>query len=75
MNTVVYSTDTVAYNYFGSFSRERHNVRCIDGSITGCGKCVGYCKFNDHPGYLTKKMRQEHDCVKKGCHYYKSKNR
>ena len=47
-----------------------HNRRTIDGSITGCGKCVGYCQFSDHSGFLTKEQRKEHDCIGKGCHYY-----
>lgn len=55
--------------------RDTYNRRCIDGSITGCGKCVGYCEFADHPGYLTKEMRREHNCIKKGCHYYRRKEK
>ena len=55
--------------------RDTYNRRCIDGSITGCGKCVGYCEFADHPGYLTKEMRREHNCIKKGCHYYRQKEK
>lgn len=47
--------------------------RCIDGRIRGCGKCVGYCKNVDHPGFLTRDQRKEHDCIGKGCHYYVSK--
>lgn len=34
-----------------------HNRRTIDGSITGCGKCVGYCQFSDHSGFLTKEQQ------------------
>ena len=47
-----------------------HCRRCIDGKITGCGNCVGYCQFWGHPGYLTKELRKEHNCIKKGCNYY-----
>lgn len=47
-----------------------HNRKCIDGRVTGCGKCVGYCKYAGHPGFLTERQRAEHDCLGKGCAYY-----
>ncbi len=50
-----------------------YNRRLIDGKITGCGKCVGYCKYQDHAGFLTKDLRKEHNCLGKGCFYYISK--
>lgn len=52
-----------------------HHRRCIDGKNTGCGNCVGYCKYNGHPGYLTKELRKKHDCIKKGCNYYVPKTK
>ncbi len=52
---------------------EGHNRRCIDGKITGCGKCVGYCQYKVHPGFLTEKHRREHHCVEHGCRYYVAK--
>lgn len=44
--------------------------KCINGRNTGCGNCVGFCKFSGHPGYLTRDLRREHDCINKKCHYY-----
>lgn len=52
-----------------------HHCRCIDGKITGRGSCVGYCKFKDHPGFLTAELRKVHNCLIKGCHYYLAKER
>ena len=52
---------------------EGHNRRCIDGQITGCGKCVGYCQYTVHPGFLTERHRREHQCMEHGCHYYIAK--
>ena len=53
---------------------ERHgdgyNRRCIDGKVTGCGKCVGYCKYAGHPGFLTENLRTAHNCIGNGCNYY-----
>lgn len=46
------------------------NLRCIDGSIHGCGKCVGYCSYEGHSGFLTAKMQAEHKCKEKGCFYH-----
>ena len=50
--------------------------KCINGRVTGSNKCVGYCQYEEHPGFLTKELRRQHDCIKKKCCYYigKSKN-
>lgn len=58
------------YLYFEKEEKSSHNRRCIDGHITGCGKCVGYCQYAGHSGFLTQELRREHDCLGKGCFYY-----
>ncbi len=69
--------DTLLSKYELLENRERiiHNLdtydrRLIDGRITGCGKCVGYCRFNGHPGFLTRDLQKKHDCLEKGCNYF-----
>ncbi len=49
---------------------EGHNRKCIDGRITGCGKCVGFCKYSGHPGFLTEDQRTTHNCIGNNCNYY-----
>ena len=56
--------------YPASHHNAPHHRRCINGKITGCGNCVGYCNYSGHPGYLTKELRKNHNCIKKGCNYY-----
>lgn len=51
----------------------QNNRRCIDGKITGCGNCVGFCSFSGHPGFLTEKMRKKHGCMEKACFHYIAK--
>lgn len=70
---IVYSTATPSVSF--SADNSPHHRRCIDGTVTGCGNCVGYCQFRDHPGYLTKDLRKQHDCIKKGCNYYIPKSK
>ena len=70
---IVYTTRPNAYSVQENSCNSPHRRKCIDGSITSTGKCVGYCTFYEHPGFLTKELRQEHNCVKKGCHYYSQK--
>lgn len=66
----IYSSD-MPYSAFGrGFGGNKYNRRCIDGTVTGCGKCVGYCTFYEHEGFLTKELRKKHDCLRKGCRYY-----
>ena len=52
-----------------------HRNKCIDGKVTGQSCCVGYCSYCEHSGFLTKALRKQHDCIKKGCHYYIPKQR
>lgn len=75
INGVVYSTGQRNYRSYENDQASPYNRRCINGQITGCGNCVGYCTFHEHPGYLTQKLRKEHDCIKKGCHYYRPKEK
>ena len=63
------------YEFFERVSGSVYNRKCIDGKITGCGNCVGYCKYCEHPGFLTKKQRERHDCLEKKCRHYLSKER
>ena len=66
----VYSTDISLYDRIEKQNYSRYNRRCIDGRITGCGNCVGYCQYSEHPGYLTKELRKQHNCINKKCFYY-----
>lgn len=59
-----------AYQQMESLYGSGNNRRLIDGKITGCGKCVGYCRFEKHPGFLTRMQRKEHNCLGKRCFYY-----
>lgn len=61
---------TSIYAQVEAKQRAGHNRICINGSITGCGKCVGYCQYQGHPGYLTAQLRKEHKCLEKECFYY-----
>lgn len=50
-----------------------YNLRCIDGSVHGCSKCVGYCSYDGHSGFLTAEQQAGHQCIEKGCFYYHPK--
>ncbi len=63
------------YRKYEFHEGENHTRRCIDGSITGSNKCVGYCLCELHPGFLTDRHRRTRGCRKKGCDYYVEKTR
>lgn len=63
------------YEYYEKRSHSPYNRRLIDGTITGCGKCVGYCQYCEHAGFLTREQRKQHNCLGKQCHYYVPKER
>ena len=69
-NEVVYMSNGNNYQRIDGHHASPHHRRCIDGKITGCGNCVGYCQYSEHPGYLTKELRKRHDCINKGCYHY-----
>lgn len=70
MYETVYSTANHKYEMYEKQSHSRYNRRCIDSSITGCGNCVGYCQYSKHPGFLTEKLRKQHNCIGKQCFHY-----
>lgn len=71
---LVYSSASVRdYTFYNNRNPYDYNRRAIDGRIVGCGKCVGYCQYREHPGFLTESLRKEHNCIKKQCDYYLSK--
>ena len=67
------TTENNRYLNYEKQSKSRINRRCIDGTVTGCGNCVGYCQYREHPGFLTENLRKEHDCINKQCYYYIAK--
>jgi len=73
---IIYTTSPVnLYSLKEKTQSSPHHRRCIDGRITGSGKCVGYCEYEGHPGYLTKELRKHHDCINKSCHHYYPKEK
>ena len=44
--------------------------RCIDGNVTGRNRCVGYCNYENHPGFLTRSHLLAHNCEEKNCVYF-----
>ncbi len=67
--------DLYDYTYYDNKQKSPYNRRCIDGNIVGCGRCVGYCTYQEHSGFLTEKHRKEHNCIEKGCYYFLPKNK
>lgn len=62
--------ETSLYREIEKKTIRNFNLRCIDGSIHGCGRCVGYCSYDGHAGFLTPEMQKEHRCMEKGCYYH-----
>ncbi len=60
----------MTYMKYESKCNLNNNRRCIDGKITGSNKCVGYCTYIEHEGFLTDELRCKHDCMNKECNYY-----
>lgn len=61
------------YSYYEEKCGNSKDRRCIDGHITGSGNCVGYCMYDVHSGFLTKELREAHNCIENGCFYYLQK--
>lgn len=73
MTNVVTVKKEKTYEAYEKLSRSQYDRRCIDNTIAGCSRCVGYCKYEGHPGFLTEKHRKVHRCIEKGCYYYLAK--
>jgi len=70
---LIYSTDNSKYETYKKQSKAKHNIKCIDGKITGCGNYIGFCKYEGHLGFITPKLLKKHDCIKKNCDYFYAK--
>lgn len=48
------------------------NVQLIGGAYAKVDthSIVGYCHNNDHKGFLTISIMNEHECIQKKCHYF-----
>lgn len=63
------------YVFFEMQCKNKYNRRLIDGTITGCGNCVGYCQYEGHKGFLNESQRKQHNCIGKNCFYYTEKSK
>ena len=75
MDKIIYSTVENAYAEYEKRSPSAYTRKSITGKIVGSNKCVGYCMFYGHPGFLTKEQRAQHDCLNKECFYYVAKSK
>lgn len=75
MYEIIYSTADSRYEQYEKQCRSKYDRRCIDNSITGCNKCVGYCQYAEHPGFLTEELRKQHNCIGKQCFHYVAKQK
>ena len=74
LNNVVFTTEIDRYAFFEKKSPSNYTRRCIDNSITGSNKCVGYCQYDGHPGFLTKDLLKQHNCIEKECYHFIAKS-
>lgn len=70
MDSIVYTAGIDRYALFEGRSSSKFTRRCIDGHITGSNKCVGYCQYEGHPGFLTGELMEKQNCREKGCAYF-----
>lgn len=70
MDSIIYKNLDDRYTTFEKNSPTKFTHRCIDNSITGCNKCVGYCEYRGHPGFLTRNLIRQYDCINKYMAFY-----
>lgn len=63
------------YSDYDKPYKSKFNRRLINGKITNCGNCVGYCQCAEHPGFLTREQRKQHNCIVKECFHYLAKEK
>lgn len=61
------------YDYYESQYVMKRKRRNILGKEVKKEECIAYCTCFDHKGFITRRIRQQHDCLGKNCHYYVSK--
>lgn len=66
---------TQRYSDYDKPYKSKFNRRLINGKVTNCGNCVGYCQCDEHPGFLTREQRKQHNCIFKECFHYLAKEK
>lgn len=72
---IFYSSEWLSYEAIEQHYKSSFNRKCINGKIVGRTKCVGYCHYDGHPGYLTADLRKKHNCLGKDCAHYVQKTK
>lgn len=61
------------YQEMAEKTARNFNLRCIDGALHGQSKCVGFCAYEYHSGFLTAKQEHEHRCRERNCIHHHPK--
>lgn len=72
-SSLVFTTEKHPYTEMETRFGKSHVRKTIDGHRVGCSKCIGFCQYDGHPGFLTYEQLKKHDCIGKKCFYYISK--
>ncbi len=67
--------DTNSYGYYLEHYGTKYEKPAFNGKTVGTNKCVGFCRYNGHRGFITKDLRKQHNCCKKGCAFYVPKSK
>ena len=62
-----------SYDQMDKAYRKGYVRPCIDGIRRGSAKCRAYCHYEEHPGFLTKKLIRKQRCIEKDCDYFAPK--
>ena len=74
MTDIIYTSTPNKYDEYIDSLSINHTVKTIDGRKASSSKCIGYCSYHGHPGFITKEQRMHHNCTKNQCDYYIAKS-
>lgn len=61
------------YQEMAAKTARSFNLRCIDGTLHGQSKCVGFCAYEYHRGFLTVQQERAHQCRERSCIHHHPK--
>ena len=50
-----------------------HDRKCINKKYTASCKCIGYCMYEWHPGFVTHELMKKHNCLERDCKHFLAK--
>ena len=76
MSWIYAGTDEMRYELYAEMEKRYghgHELKTLERKFTASSKCIGFCLYDRHPGFVTTTIMQAHHCWERDCLYFLEK--